>query len=336
MYEASTGCESGRSISVPNPRFLFLTPRQREALSNLRYGLTAPRGLTLLIGEAGTARRRCCTPRSATSDDSEVRAAQQSDADARGVLRVPRPRLRSERRMRALRRPGSCSSSSATCRSATGRRRDALIIDEAQSLPYELLEEVRLLEQHRNVDVKLLNVVLAGQPELADRLNEQSLRQLKQRIALRCELKPLDFRETAAYIAGRLRIAGGNAARSSPAKRWSRSTRPRPGSRARQRDLRQRADRRVRPADQAGRHRASSARSAAISTCRPAAAPAVGAPPGGRGTARRRSGVRTAECCRSTTDGRHRHPRGAARRRRERPSAPRTDAIGKKRRFLFF
>ena len=85
-----------------------------------------------------------------------------------------------------------------------------LIIDEAQSLPYELLEEVRLLANIETSTVKLLNLVLVGQPELADRLNEQSLRQLKQRITLRAQLAPLDLKETAAYIAGRLRIAGGN------------------------------------------------------------------------------------------------------------------------------
>jgi general secretion pathway protein A len=88
----------------------------------------------------------------------------------------------------------------------------ALIIDEAQSVPYELLEEVRLLSNIETPAAKLLNVVLAGQPELADRLNEASLRQLKQRISLRCELRPLDFAETAAYIAGRIRIAGGKPA----------------------------------------------------------------------------------------------------------------------------
>ena len=85
-----------------------------------------------------------------------------------------------------------------------------LIIDEAQSLPYELLEEVRLLANIETSTVKLLNLVLVGQPELANRLNEQSLRQLKQRITLRAQLAPLDLKETAAYIAGRLRIAGGN------------------------------------------------------------------------------------------------------------------------------
>jgi type II secretory pathway predicted ATPase ExeA len=94
----------------------------------------------------------------------------------------------------------------------TAGKLTALILDEAQSLPYELLEEVRLLSNIEATSHKLLNVVLAGQPELADRLNEPELRQLKQRISLRCELGALDFRETAAYVAGRLRIAGGNPA----------------------------------------------------------------------------------------------------------------------------
>ena len=90
----------------------------------------------------------------------------------------------------------------------------ALVIDEAQSLPYELLEEVRLLSNIETPTDKLLNVVLAGQPELADRLNEPGLRQLKQRISLRCELRAVRLsQETAAYIAGRLRIAGGRPAK---------------------------------------------------------------------------------------------------------------------------
>ena len=88
----------------------------------------------------------------------------------------------------------------------------ALIVDEAQSLPYELLEEIRLLANLETTTTKLLPVVLAGQPELADRLNRAVLRQLKQRVALRCELQPFDLRETAAYIAKRIRVAGGDGA----------------------------------------------------------------------------------------------------------------------------
>src|SRR6185503_2847658 len=76
-----------------------------------------------------------------------------------------------------------------------------LVVDEAQALPDELLEEIRLLANMETQDGKLLPVVLAGQPELAARLNQPHLRQLKQRIALRCELKPLELADTAAYIA---------------------------------------------------------------------------------------------------------------------------------------
>ena len=86
----------------------------------------------------------------------------------------------------------------------------ALIVDEAQSLSDELLEEVRLLANIETPTEKLLPLVLAGQPELAVRLNESGLRQLKQRVALRCEVAPLDLGDTAAYIVSRIRTAGGN------------------------------------------------------------------------------------------------------------------------------
>jgi general secretion pathway protein A len=89
----------------------------------------------------------------------------------------------------------------------------ALVIDEAQSVPHELLEEVRLLANFETATEKLLPVVLAGQPELASRLEHEELRQLKQRVALRCDLAALDIHETAAYISGRIAIAGGDAAR---------------------------------------------------------------------------------------------------------------------------
>jgi general secretion pathway protein A len=87
----------------------------------------------------------------------------------------------------------------------------ALIIDEAQCLPDGLLEEIRLLANIESASEKLLSIILAGQPEIAGRLNAASLRQLKQRIGLRCTLAPLTAAETASYIAARLRIAGADA-----------------------------------------------------------------------------------------------------------------------------
>jgi hypothetical protein len=87
----------------------------------------------------------------------------------------------------------------------------ALVVDEAQSLSHELLEEVRLLTNIHGVADRSLTVLLVGQPELAARMAEPALRQLKQRITLRCELRPFELKETAAYITSRVRIGGGNA-----------------------------------------------------------------------------------------------------------------------------
>ena len=86
-----------------------------------------------------------------------------------------------------------------------------LIVDEAQKLTHELLEEVRLLANFETNEEKLLPVVLVGQPELADRLNDPSLRQLKQRVALRCDLTLLKSAETALYISQRVARSGGDA-----------------------------------------------------------------------------------------------------------------------------
>jgi general secretion pathway protein A len=212
MYESFFGLRERPFDLTTNPRFLFLTPRHREALSTLRYGLSAPRGLTLLLGDAGTGKTTVL--RAALSEERKP--------ENRNVLLTNPTLTRSEFYefiARGFRLPEDCAQSKA--RFLVEFQRDVqerhaaggvttLIIDEAQSLPYELLEEVRLLANIETSTVKLLNLVLVGQPELADRLNEQSLRQLKQRITLRTQLTPLDLRETAAYIAGRLRIAGGN------------------------------------------------------------------------------------------------------------------------------
>lgn len=211
MYESFYGLRERPFDLTTNPRFLFLTPRHREALSTLRYGLSAPRGLTVLLGDAGTGKT------------TVLRAAlnEERRPENRNVL-LTNPTLTRQEFYEFIARgfnlDESCAQSKA--RFLTEFQRDVherhqagglttLIIDEAQSLPYELLEEVRLLANIETATVKLLNLVLVGQPELADRLNEQSLRQLKQRITLRAQLTPLDLKETAAYVAGRLRIAGG-------------------------------------------------------------------------------------------------------------------------------
>lgn len=214
MYEQFFGLRERPFDLVPNPRFLYLTARQREALGNLQYGLVQPRGLTLLIGEAGTGKTTLVQAVLGELDRAMVEC----------VL-ISNPTLTRSEFYEALADgfglgPGASESKVkflSAFRDHLEYRRSAgllsaLVLDEAQSLPYELLEEVRLLSNIETSTMKLLNVVLAGQPELANRLNDPNLRQLKQRIGLRCELTPLDFAETAAYIAGRIRIAGGEPA----------------------------------------------------------------------------------------------------------------------------
>jgi general secretion pathway protein A len=214
MYERFFGLKERPFDLAPNPRFLGLTAKQREALSNLRYGLTTPRGLTLLLGDAGTGKTTLVHTVLAEMEPDRVQCVLLSNPTltrhefyeylADGFALRQEANASKTQFLFALRRH-------LEERHLMGKL-TALVLDEAQSLPYELLEEVRLLSNIETPSHKLLNVVLSGQPELAARLNETSLRQLKQRITLRCELDPLSLQETAAYVAGRLRIAGGKPA----------------------------------------------------------------------------------------------------------------------------
>lgn len=211
MYQSFYGLNDLPFELSPNPKYLLLTARHREALANMQYGISAKKGLTLLLGEAGTGKTTL------------VHAALQSEAcrSAR-ILHLANPVLTRAEFVEFLARSFSLSADAAKSKTAmlaelerVLRERSeqgittALVVDEAQSLPDELLEEIRLLANIETPTEKLLPLVLAGQPELADRLNQPSLRQLKQRVALRCSLELLDLLETSAYITGRLRTAGG-------------------------------------------------------------------------------------------------------------------------------
>ena len=215
MYLRFYGLREPPFELTPNPKYLYFTPRHREALSNLQYGLSTAKPVTLLIGEAGTGKTtliraaldsemcrhvKCVylnNPTLTRTEFVEMLAARFGlGADAAQSKAVLLNEL--EKVLRARREKGELT---------------ALVVDEAQSLNGELLEEIRLLANVETATDKLLPLVLAGQPELADRLNDSSLRQLKQRVALRCEISPFDLPETAAYIAARIRLAGGEASR---------------------------------------------------------------------------------------------------------------------------
>lgn len=212
MYESFFGLRERPFSLAPDPRFLYLAPTQKEALSTLRYGLSSRVGLTLLLGEAGTGKTTLV----------RTVLAELSSGTAECVL-LSNPTLTRAEFYEALAEGFGLGDEAVASKTRflfmlkthlqdrfNQGLMTALLLDEAQSLSYELLEEIRLLSNVETATTKLLNVVLAGQPELAGRLNDPNLRQLKQRIALRCELSPLSRSDTAAYIAGRLRIVGGS------------------------------------------------------------------------------------------------------------------------------
>jgi len=211
MYQRFYGLRELPFELTSNPKYLYLTARHREALSNLEYGLSAAKSLTLLIGEAGTGKttllraalesERCAHLRCVyLNNPALTRTEFVTTLASRFALGEEASRSKAtllEQLERALRQ---------------GRDRGeitALVVDEAQTLSTELLEEIRLLANMETAEEKLLPLVLAGQPELASRLEDTSLRQLKQRVALRCEITPFELPETAAYIATRIRTAGG-------------------------------------------------------------------------------------------------------------------------------
>jgi type II secretory pathway predicted ATPase ExeA len=198
---------------TPNPKYLFFTPQHREALSNLEYGLSAAKAMTVLIGEAGTGKT---TLLHAALESDVCRNVSCVYLNNPALTRPEFVEILSERFELGDRAAGSKAVLLRELHDELLERRrsgqiTALVIDEAQSLSDELLEEIRLLANIETTTEKLLPLVLAGQPELKGRLNEPQLRQLKQRVTLRCEIVPLSLQETSAYIAFRIRAAGGDA-----------------------------------------------------------------------------------------------------------------------------
>jgi general secretion pathway protein A len=211
MYQAFYGFTERPFQLTPNPRYLYLSPKHREALATLRYGLTASLGVTVLLGEAGTGK---------TTLLSAALYAERRPEHRHVVLNNPTLTPAEFYEMLADRlamTQGAGSKSKfllAFEKDLVARHKagglTSIVIDEAQSLTHQLFEEMRLLANLETATAKLVNLVLVGQPELADRLNDPSLRQLKQRVVLRCSLEPLELRSAASYIAARLQVAGGS------------------------------------------------------------------------------------------------------------------------------
>jgi general secretion pathway protein A len=192
---------------TPNPEFLFLTPSHREALAQLIYGIQEQKGFILMTGEVGTGKTtvlRALVQRldghanwafiiNSTLPFDEMLEYALAD------LGVSDPRGTRAQRLIALNR--------FLIEQRRAGRNTILIVDEAQNLSVETLEQIRLLSNFETNSAKLIQIVLSGQPELYAKLQRFELRQLKQRIGLRCRLAPMTVEQVGQYIRNHLKVA---------------------------------------------------------------------------------------------------------------------------------
>ena len=207
MYEAYFGFRHAPFGVTPDPRFLFRNPRYEEALSTLLYGIRERKGFVLLTGEVGTGKTTLLHTAIGELGATPFVFVFNPVADFEQLLTLVGDELglapqRADRpaRLAAL-------NVFFTDQMRAGRT-TALLIDEGQNLTAQTLEDLRLLSNLEIPTEKLLQIVLVGQPELAARLDEPSLRQLRQRVALRYELTALTEREVADFVRHRLLTSG--------------------------------------------------------------------------------------------------------------------------------
>jgi len=206
---------------TPDPRFLFFSPRHREALNHLLFGIRQRKGFVQLTGEVGAGKTTLC------------RALLEQLGPSFSTALILNPVLDADQLMKAIamelnlqvkgldRLETVAEINRFLLQQAEQGRDTVLIIDEAQDLTRELLEQVRLLSNLETDERKLLQIVLMGQPELRDRLNDHRLRQLRQRITISYHLHPLRRGEIGAYVQHRLQVSGANGAPGfTPAALW--------------------------------------------------------------------------------------------------------------------
>jgi general secretion pathway protein A len=209
MYNAYFGLSASPFSLSPDPAFLYRSQQHEEALANLIYGVQSRKGFIVLSGEAGTGKT---TMLECLRDFL--------DAQRMEFAFIFNSRITSGQffEMIAYDLNLNCQRTSKTevlfalnervVRQADQGRTTVLVVDEAHNLEWEVLEEIRLLGNMENRSGKLIQVILAGQPELERKLDTPNLRQLKQRIVLRYNLEPFSASDTAEYINNRMEKAG--------------------------------------------------------------------------------------------------------------------------------
>jgi general secretion pathway protein A len=208
VYKEFYGLRELPFALTPDPRFIYFTPPHTEAMANLHYGIESGKGLIVVTGEVGTGKTTILRWMMQRLDRTVLvgyifnprLSVPEFYQHVTRVLGVDEWETKSD----LLFKLGKVLES----RHARGLR-TVLIVDEAHGLSTSVLEEIRLMSNFESDSAKLLQIVLTGQPELRDVLNNPELRQLKQRVALRCEIKPLpNIEETEKYIKSRLLTAG--------------------------------------------------------------------------------------------------------------------------------
>ena len=209
MYKNFFGLQNNPFGTSPDPRFLYMMPHTREALACLEYGIAARKGFTVLTGEVGTGKTTLlrCALGSLTQQRVSTAFVFNPRLDVLDFFEFvltdfgipPTTRTKSGMLLQLNRWLIERYRMDETC---------VVVIDEAQNLSWDLLEEIRLLTNLEASSEKLLQIVLSGQPELEAKLRDPSVRQLRQRVSLWCRTQPLIREQTHAYVAERLRIAG--------------------------------------------------------------------------------------------------------------------------------
>ncbi len=209
MYKSFFGLKKNPFNVNPDPAYLYLTPQISQSLDELTYGIENRKGLMILTGEAGTGKTTLINHLLSWLGHRRARTAFifNSHLDSHQLFDFILADFEIPRTAQAQANPLLAFHDWLLARF---RANDlvVLIIDEAQGLPVQVLEEIRLLLNMETPNEKLLQIVLAGQPELEIKLKRPDLQQVRQRIALRCKTAPLTLQETHAYIANRLHTAG--------------------------------------------------------------------------------------------------------------------------------